>query len=113
MGSNKLLPSPIKLAEPLTKAPRSEHPSEPTEAFPPAAAQPSRGTATNRLGPNRVRKSFYLPTDIAEDLTETANRIHHLSNGRISKAEAAGTIIRTGLDNITLVYELLDVTPLP
>lgn len=105
-----LLPNPLTRRT-LSKAARSLHPNDPTE---PAAPQPAatapaapRTTTQNRVGPNRVRKSLYLPADIAQALSAEANRIHHASQGQISKADAAGAIIRKGLDHPDEVSNLL------
>ncbi len=110
MPANDMLRNPLSKAKPLAKAPRTEHPGEPTPLPLPVEEVKSRtGTSVNRLGPNRVRKSFYLPTDVADDLAQAANRIHHESTGRISKAEAAGALIRFGLNNLTSVYKHLQM----
>ena len=114
MPTNDMLRNPLGKAKPLAKAPRAEHPGEPATPLLPVEVVESRpGTSVNRLGPNRVRKSFYLPTDVADDLTRAANRIHHESTGRISKAEAAGALIRLGLNNLPSVYEYLQMPHVP
>lgn len=102
MPGHDMLPSPLAKKS-LTKAPRGGHPSEP-HAEAAAATARTATSAANRVGPNRVRKSLYLPTDIADRLSELAAQIHFDSRGRISKAEAAGELIRFGLENVTDVY---------
>lgn len=114
MSANDMLRNPLAKKKPLTKAPRDEHPAErlpattPTQPSAPAAAAPAVAS-TNRVGPNRVRKSFYLPADTAEELTQAASRIHHASGGRVSKAEAAGALIQFGLRNLPEVHKHLQV----
>ena len=109
--ANEMLKNPLdKTSKALRKAPRAEHPGEPTAVVPPATADVSSGQGSaNRLGPNRVRKSFYLPTDTAEELAAGASRLHHQSAGRISKAEAAGAIIRFGLEHMADVRDFLQM----
>ncbi|MDQ2851736.1 MAG: hypothetical protein M3Y49_13600 [Actinomycetota bacterium] len=105
MPDKDILPNP--LVKRLPKAPRDSHPGEPT---PTASTTTPAASNSNRVGPNRVRKSLYLPADIAQELSEAANRIHHQSNGRISKAEAAGALIKFGLTNLTAVHKHLHIT---
>ena len=113
MAGNDMLRNPLAKAKPLAKAPRTEHPEEPVVASTPEPTGPGDSqpaiTSSNRLGPNRIRKSFYLPTDTAEALATSAARIHHQSAGRVSKAEAAGAIIRFGLNNMRDVHNYLQV----
>ena len=102
-----LLPNPLT-RRPLNKAARTLHPNDPIDGTPPTTVAVSPRTSTqNRVGPNRVRKSLYLPADIAAALSAEANRIHHTSQGQISKADAAGAIIRKGLDHPDEVSGLL------
>lgn len=105
MAGQEMLPSPLA-KKALSKAPRGGHPSEP-HAEPPADVAGPPAPSANRVGPNRVRKSLYLPTDIADRLSELSAQIHFDSRGRISKAEAAGELIRFGLENVTDVYDRL------
>lgn len=100
-----LLPNPINRRV-LSKATRAGHPTDPPTAGP-AGDSPAPRPSQNRVGPNRVRKSLYLPADIAESLSTEANRIHHASQGKISKAEAAGEIIRAGLAHLDDVEHFL------
>lgn len=109
MPDKDILPNP--LGKRLPKAPRDTHPGEPVAVASdaPTTLAPAASTS-NRAGPNRVRKSLYLPADIAHELSEAANRIHHQSNGRISKAEAAGALIQFGLTNMAAVHKHLQLT---
>lgn len=107
MPDRDILPNP--LVKRLPKAPRDSHPGEPV-AIASDAATSTPASNSNRVGPNRVRKSLYLPADIARELSEAANRIHHQSNGRISKAEAAGALIMFGLTNIDTVHNYLQLS---
>lgn len=108
MPDKDILPNP--LTKRLPKAPRDSHPGEPAAVASDAATLTSAASTSNRVGPNRVRKSLYLPADIARELSEAANRIHHQSNGRISKAEAAGALIKFGLTNMAAVHKHLQLT---
>jgi len=103
-----ILPNP--LVKRLPKAPRDSHPGEPMATASDASTTTPAASNSNRVGPNRVRKSLYLPADIAQELSEAANRIHHQSNGRISKAEAAGALIKFGLTNLAAVRKYLHIT---
>lgn len=113
MAANDMLRNPLAKTKPLSKAPRDEHPTERTPPAPSptdsSAPVTPAATSTNRVGPNRVRKSFYLPADTAEELAQAASRIHHTSGGRVSKAEAAGALIQFGLRNISEVHKHLQV----
>lgn len=101
----ELLPNPMARRT-LTKASRQAHPGEPVTSPNPTPETPHRPASTgNRLGPNRVRKSLYLPADVAATLEAEVNRIHHASQGRVSKAAAAGAIIRNGLDHLDEVEQ--------
>jgi len=113
VADRMILPNPLEKKPP--KAPRSAHPGEPTTASAtpvsgvPLTQTASNSTTTNRVGPNRVRKSLYLPADIAHELTELTGQIHWDSRGKVSKAEAAGELIRLGLTNVGAVYQRLGV----
>lgn len=102
MADRALLPSPLGGPG---KAPRGGHPSRPVPA-PESTPQPA---GANRVGPNRVRKSMYLPADTAQRLGDLMDQVHHDSRGAVSKAEAAGALIRLGLTNLDLVYTELGV----
>ncbi len=113
VGNSPLLPNPLGR---VAKAPRDRHPSEPAPAPTPApkdveAPTPTHAVPTSRTGPNRVRKSLYIATDVAADLTTLTDAIHYDSRGSVSKADAAGELIRRGLDNATDAYRALGVTP--
>lgn len=107
-----LLPNPMARRT-LPKASRTTHPGEREadaaagESALPTPVRP--GSSSNRVGPNRVRKSLYLPTDAATALEAEVNRIHHSSQGRVSKADAAGAIIRAGLDHLNDVNQALQL----
>lgn len=129
MTSNgELLPSPLR----AKKAPRDRHPSEPSAAsapstdtpttptpadagaagvtqVTPAATPPPPPASSSRVGPNRVRKSLYMAADVAQELTTLTDAIHYDSRGAISKADAAGELIRRGLTHVDEVYKALDV----
>ena len=107
MPNKDILPNP--LMKRLPKAPRTSHPGEPIAASETSTTSPP-ASISNRVGPNRVRKSLYLPADIAHELSEAANRIHHQSNGRITKAEATGALIKFGLTNMAAVHNYLQIT---
>lgn len=107
MPDKDILPNP--LVKRLPKAPRDSHPGEPMATASDASTRTPAASTSNRVGPNRVRKSLYLPADIAHELSEAANRIHHQSNGRISKAEAAGALIKFGLTNMAAVHNYLQL----
>lgn len=108
MADKDILPNP--LVKRLPKAPRNSHPGEPMATSSDASTPSPVASTSNRVGPNRVRKSLYLPADVAHELSEAANRIHHRSNGRISKAEAAGALIKFGLTNMAAVHNHLQIT---
>jgi hypothetical protein len=108
MAAREMLPSPLAKRS-LAKAPRGGHPSDPHSGSEAEAERPST-LATNRVGPNRVRKSLYLPTDIANRLSELTAQIHFDSRGRISKAEAAGELIRFGIENLDEIYIRLQLS---
>lgn len=108
MPDKDILPNP--LVKRLLKAPRDSHPGEPAAITPEPSPPTPTASPSNRVGPNRVRKSLYLPADIAGELSEAANRIHHQSNGRISKAEAAGALIMFGLTNMDAVRNHLQLS---
>lgn len=132
MTSNgELLPSPLR----AKKAPRDRHPSEPSAAsapstdtpttptpaaaaaagaagvtqVTPAATPPPPPASSSRVGPNRVRKSLYMAADVAQELTTLTDAIHYDSRGAISKADAAGELIRRGLTHVDEVYKALGV----
>jgi len=113
VADRMILPNPLGKKPP--KAPRNAHPGEPTTASAttvsgvPLRRTASNSTTTNRVGPNRVRKSLYLPADIAHELTELTGQIHWDSRGKVSKAEAAGELIRLGLANVGAVFQRLGV----
>lgn len=50
--------------------------------------------------PSKTRRSWLLPTDVADALSEAAERIHYDSRGIISKSEAQAAIIRAGLNHL-------------
>lgn len=106
MADRILLPNPLSGR---AKAPRDGHPSQPAVAETPRNPTPRPAVGSNRLGPNRVRKSMYLPADTAQRLSELMDQVHHDSRGAVSKAEAAGALIRLGLVNLDLVYAELGV----
>lgn len=45
----------------------------------------------------KTRRSWLLPTDVAEAFAAAADRIHHGSGGRVSKSAAQAAIISAGL----------------
>ncbi|MGH3095570.1 MAG: hypothetical protein ACRDMV_06165 [Streptosporangiales bacterium] len=47
--------------------------------------------------PAKTRRSWLLPTDVADGLSAAADRIHHGSGGAVSKSDAQAALIRAGL----------------
>jgi hypothetical protein len=44
-----------------------------------------------------TRRTYYLPTDVADALAEVVDRIHHESRGRIPKHEVLAAVLTAGL----------------
>ena len=54
-----------------------------------------------------TRRSFYLPRDVVEAFAAGAARIHHATEGRVSKGEAQAAIMRRGLADLdSIITEL-------
>jgi hypothetical protein len=100
--SGELLPNPLR------KAPRGGHPATPTLTSVPTprerAAEVLDGAVPHRsgsrVGPGRVRRSYYLPTAAAEAFNEAIDQLHYDSRGAISKADAAAGILRAGIAHL-------------
>lgn len=59
----------------------------------------------------KTRRSWLLPTDVAEAFAAAADRIHHGSGGKIGKSEAQAAIIRAGLAHENEIAERLNGAP--
>jgi len=100
--SGDLLPNPLR------KAARSGHPATPSLMSVPAPAVPAEPDrsggvghrSTSRVGPGRVRRSYYLPTAAAAAFNEAIDQLHYDSRGAVSKADAAASILRAGLNHL-------------
>lgn len=98
--SGDLLPNPLR------KAARTGHPATPSLVSVPAVPTEPDSTggvghrSTSRVGPGRVRRSYYLPTAAAEAFNEAIDQLHYDSRGAVSKAEAAASILRAGLNHL-------------
>jgi hypothetical protein len=57
-----------------------------------------------------TRRSWLLPTEVAEALTAAADRIHHGSGGKISKSAAQAALISAGLRHENEVTQALSAT---
>jgi hypothetical protein len=54
-----------------------------------------------------VRRTYYYSEQVADALADAVARIHHGSNGRISKATALDAIITAGLDQLDAIERRL------
>ncbi len=64
--------------------------------------------AANRLGPGKVRASFYMSKDVADQLAAEVGRIHHGSGGRFTKAEVLDQVALVGLRHLDEVQDRLE-----
>ena len=54
-----------------------------------------------------TRRSWFLPREIADELSAAASRLHHASQGRVPKSEALAALIQAGLDQEATVAHRL------
>ncbi|MBW4722457.1 hypothetical protein [Saccharothrix obliqua] len=81
--------------------------SEPAAA--PVAEKPAKPKSSRRA--NGTTRSWYLPHDVAEDLSETCDEIYHDLRGRQDKSEILGALIRVGLNNVDRVRKKFGLPP--
>jgi DNA-binding ferritin-like protein len=60
-----------------------------------------------------VRRTYYYPRDVADQLAEAVDRLHYDSRGRITKHEALAAIIAAGLEQFDTVAERLSHVSYP
>lgn len=82
-------------------------PEPPTE---PVAEKPAEKPKSSRRA-NGTTRSWYLPHDVAEDLSETCDEIYHDLRGRQDKSEILGALIRVGLNNVDRVRKKFGLPP--
>lgn len=70
------------------------------EANPQEPPAPPTPTTPRRREPepDRVRRTYYLSREVADQLAALAARVHYDSHGQIPKHQAYDEIIRAGLD---------------
>lgn len=73
-----------------------EPPPDPAPAPRARAAKPAQTPADAEL----VRRTYYYSRQVADALTETVNRIHHHSQGRIPKHRVLDAIITAGITHL-------------
>lgn len=71
-----------------------------------SAAPPQRPAAKTQQ-PAMTRRSWLLPVDVAEAFAAAAARIHHHSEGTVSKSAAQAALIREALKHESEVVEAL------
>lgn len=86
----------------LSKARRLPHPSVP-------AVEPET-KPTARTGEGMVRKSLYIPEDVAAALDRTAGALFFDARGKVTKAAAYGALIESGLAHVDAAYKALGVS---
>lgn len=75
----------------------------------PASAPPQRTSTTADHGTSEMtRRSWFLPTEVADALSAAAGRLHHASHGRIPKSQALAALIQAGLEQEATVAHRLE-----
>lgn len=82
-------PPSLDFAEAMT----SRYSTEPE----PGAAPPPARPAHSASGPERTRRSWLLPVDVANEFAAAAARIHHASGGAVSKSDAQAALLRAAI----------------
>lgn len=110
-GSRKDLPAPATadvLARrfsardepaPAAPAPQTDH----TSHTAPAGASGRRRGGGRAEPPGKTRRTYYYSVAAADALDEAVDRLHHRSNGRISKNAALDAIIRAGVEQVDAI----------
>lgn len=70
-------------------------------------AAPRQRTTAKTEQPAMTRRSWLLPVDVAEAFAAAAARIHHHSEGAVSKSTAQAALIREALKHESEVVEAL------
>jgi hypothetical protein len=97
-------PAPVPAAAPVPE------PAPVQPAAEPVAEKPVPKPKTSRRA-NGTTRSWYLPHDVAEDLSETCDEIYHDLRGRQDKSEILGALIRVGLNNVDRVRKKFGLPP--
>lgn len=97
-------PAPVPAAAPVPE------PAPVRPAPEPVAEKPAPKTKSSRRA-NGTTRSWYLPHDVAEDLSEACDEIYHDLRGRQDKSEILGALIRVGLNNVDRVRKKFGLPP--
>lgn len=63
------------------------------------APRPTSGKSASDSQPAMTRRSWLLPVELADAFAAAAARIHHQSQGAVSKSAAQAALLRVALDH--------------